>query len=107
LIRYTGGTSDDTEEIEFTSDRLRLAPAFLLEGSNVEVRQKAKAGKWREAIVVKNLHGNMTVRYVGMRAGANEVVSWASDRLRRAGPVRGCAGQGQTLDCFNRALIEH
>ena len=83
LVHYTGGESDETEEIELTSERLRLAPAFLMQGSNVEVREKAKAGGWRQATVVKNLDGNMTVRYVGMGAGADEVVSWASARLRR------------------------
>lgn len=86
MVHYTGGKPNETEEIELTSERLRLAPAFLMKDSNVEVREKAKAGKWFESTVVKNLDGNMTVRYVGMDAGTVEVVSWASERLRRAGP---------------------
>ena len=72
-----------------TSERLRLAPAFLPKGSNVEVRDSGKAGNWFEATVVKNLDGNMTVLHVGIGAGHDLVVSWKSGRLRRAGPLFG------------------
>jgi hypothetical protein len=56
-----------------------------VEGSDVEVRVKEKEAKWFEDTVVKNLDGNMTVGYVGLGAGHNEVISWTSGRLRRAG----------------------